>query len=132
MRKTIIIAVLLLIELIDELIGNGMDAAWPLIKEELQLSYSQIGLCIGVPAMVAALVDPFTSLLGDIGRRRIVVLVGGLAFSGALMLRGFSQSFTALFMSLVIFYPMSGAFVNLTQATLIDFAPDNSVGKLAS
>ncbi|MBN1611081.1 MAG: MFS transporter [Polyangiaceae bacterium] len=118
------IGVLLLIELVDELVGSGMDASWPLIKRELGLSYGQIGLCMGLPALVAGLVDPVTSVLGDVGRRRLVVLVGGLAFGGALLLRGQSPSFELLLLSLVLFYPASGAFVNLSQATLMDIAPN--------
>jgi FSR family fosmidomycin resistance protein-like MFS transporter len=123
MRRSFIIATLLLIEFVDELVGSGMDAAWPLVKKELGLSYSQIGLCMGLPALVAGLVDPFTSLLGDIGRRRLVVLMGGVAFSGALLLRSVSPSFGVLLLALILFYPASGAFVNLSQASLMDLDP---------
>ena len=96
------IGILLLIELIDELIGSGMDSAWPLIKKELALSYSQVGLCMGLPAVISGVLDPITSLLGDIGRRRLVVLCGGLAFSFALLLRGVSTSFELLLFSLIL------------------------------
>lgn len=123
MRSRYAIGVLLFIELVDELVGSGMDAAWPLLKLDLGLSYSQIGLCMGLPGLVAALVDPITSVLGDLGRRRLVALVGGLAFAGALLARGQSSSFELLLLSLVVFYPASGAFVNLAQATLMDLAP---------
>lgn len=123
LRGVSTVAVLLLIELVDELVGSGMDAAWPLIREELGLGYAQIGLCLGLPALVAGLADPVTSVLGDLGRRRLVVLLGGLAFVGALALRGASPSFPLLLASLVVFAPASGAFVNLSQATLMDIAP---------
>jgi FSR family fosmidomycin resistance protein-like MFS transporter len=122
-RRSLAIAIFLVIEFVDELVGSGMDAAWPLIKNELALSYSQIGLCMGVPALVAGLVDPFTSILGDVGRRRLVVLGGGLAFSGALVLRSASPSFATLLFALILFYPASGAFVNLSQASLMDLDP---------
>ncbi|MFH0900928.1 MAG: MFS transporter [Pseudomonadota bacterium] len=117
------VGILLLIALVDELVGSGMDASWPLIQNELGLSYSQIGLCMGLPALVSGLVDPFTSVLGDTGRRRLVVLVGGLAFAGALLLRSASPSYMLLLFSLVLFYPASGAFVNLSQASLMDLDP---------
>ncbi len=123
MRRLHGVAVLLLIELVDEIVGSSMDASWPLVQRELGLSYAQIGLCMGLPALVAALADPVTSILGDLGRRRLVVLLGGLAFSGALLLRGASPSFPLLLASLVLFYPASGAFVNLSQATLMDLDP---------
>lgn len=53
----------------------------------------------------------------------MVVLFGGLAFSSALLLRGGSSSFSLLLLSLILFYPASGAFVNLSQATLMDLEP---------
>ncbi|MBN1594978.1 MFS transporter [candidate division FCPU426 bacterium] len=123
MKIKFFIGIFLCIELFDELVGSGMDAAWPMIKREMGLTYTQIGLCLGLPAMVSALADPFTSLLGDIGRRRLVVLLGGMAFSAALLLRGASPSFMLLLVSLIVFYPASGAFVNLTQASLMDLEP---------
>jgi FSR family fosmidomycin resistance protein-like MFS transporter len=123
LKRVHTVAVLLLIELVDELVGSGMDAAWPLVRDELGLSYAQIGLCMGLPAVLAGLADPVTSILGDVGRRRLVVLLGGLAFAGALVLRGASPSFPLLLASLVLFYPASGAFVNLSQASLMDLDP---------
>ncbi len=129
-RPTLII--ILVIELIDELIGGAMDAAWPIIKQELNLSYSQIGICMGIPAIVGGLLDPFVSLYGDIGNRRRIILIGGLFFVGALLARSLSPSFFLLLISLIAFYPASGAFVNLSQANLMDLQPHRRENNMAA
>jgi len=114
---------MLLIEFLDELVFGAREAAWPLIRNDLNLSYVQIGLLLGVPSIVSSIVEPFFGVLGDAGKRRSIVLGGGLFFSLALLLTGVSQSFAVLLLSFVLFYPASGAFVSLSQATLMDIEP---------
>lgn len=41
--------ILLLIEFLDELVFGAGEAAWPLIRDDLALSYDQIGLLLGIP-----------------------------------------------------------------------------------
>jgi len=45
--------------------GAG-EAAWPLIRADLSLSYAQVGLLLGLPGVVSSLVEPFLGVLGDI------------------------------------------------------------------
>ena len=40
---------LLAIELLDEFVFGAREAAWPAIRDELDLSYVQIGLLLSVP-----------------------------------------------------------------------------------
>ena len=44
----------LAIELLDELVFGAREAAWPLIRTDLDLTYLQIGVLLSVPAAVAA------------------------------------------------------------------------------
>nr|WP_246580981.1 MFS transporter [Deinococcus aestuarii] len=113
----------LVIELLDELVDGVTGAAWPLVREDLSLSYAQVGLLLGVPAVLANLVEPAFGLLADAGRRRGLVLGGGVAFAASLMLFAVSGGFWSLLAALVLFYPASGAFVSLTQAALMDAEP---------
>jgi MFS transporter, FSR family, fosmidomycin resistance protein len=64
--------------------------------------------------------DPLIGVLGDTGRRRAVFLVGGLAFALSAALTSASVGFWTLLVALVIGNPASGAFVSLSQATLMD------------
>jgi len=112
-----------LIEFIDELVFGVGETAWPLIRDDLALSYTQIGLLISLPGILAALIEPFLGVLGEVWRRRVLILWGGLVFTASLALTAVSRSFLPLIISYILFYPASGAFVSLSQATLMDSDP---------
>jgi FSR family fosmidomycin resistance protein-like MFS transporter len=112
-----------LIEFLDELVFGVTEAAWPFIQAELQLNYTQIGILLTVPGIFSAIVEPFLGILGDIWRRRLLILAGGICFVLALLLTSMSISFILLLISFSLFYPASGAFVSLSQATLMDSDP---------
>ena len=100
------------------------EAAWPLIRRDLQLDYVAIGVLITVPDVVGSLVQPILGLLGDTGRRRAVVLVGGIVFALSLLMVAAANGFLALLIAFSVISPASGAFVSLAQATMMDEAPD--------
>lgn len=110
----------LLIEFIDELVFGLEDAAWPLIRNDLNLTYTQIGILLSVPGLIANFVEPFLFILGDIWKRRVIILGGGVLFTVATILTATSQNFIWLLLAFILFNPSSGAFVSLSQATLID------------
>src|SRR5512136_918593 len=115
--------VFLLIEFLDELVFGVNEAAWPLIRTDLQLSYIQIGLLLSVPGIVSAVIEPFLGILGDVWKRRLLILGGGVFFALACLLTGLSTGFIILLFALCLFYPSSGAFVSLSQAAMMDTAP---------
>lgn len=104
--------------------GGAKEAAWPLIRDGLSLSYVQIGLLTSIPTVIAVLVEPPLGILGDIWSRRVLILAGGAVFALSALLTASSASFWMLLLSFTLFFPASGAFVSLSQATLMDWAPD--------
>lgn len=110
----------LLIEFLDELVFGVGEVAWPLLRDDLKLTYTQIGLLLSVPGIIAAFIEPFIGVLGDVWRRRVLILAGGLLFTISLFITFASYSFIFLLASFMIFNPSSGAFVNLSQANLMD------------
>lgn len=114
------IVFLLAIELIDELAFGATDAAWPLIKEDLGLSYAEIGILLGVPHLAGAILEPVLVLLIDSPWRRRLFLAGGVAFALALAGLAASWSFVALLVSLAIAAPASGVFLGVAQASLME------------
>ena len=122
---------LLAIEFLDEFVFGAREAAWPLIRTELGLSYAQVGLLLSLPNLSSNLIEPVLGILGDVGRRRSLILGGGLVFGLALLLTALSQSFLLLLLSFLIFYPASGAFVSLSQATLMDSDPSRHEHNMA-
>ena len=115
--------VFLAIVFLDELVGGVANAAWPLMRDDLDLTYVQIGLLLSVPGIVSSFVEPFIGILGDVGYRRLLVLGGGVVFAAAVGLISVSQGFVVLLAAWVIFYPASGGFVSLSQASLMDLDP---------
>ncbi len=114
----------LLIEFLDELVFSVNSAAWPLIRSDLRLDYLQIGLLLSVPGIVAAILEPLLGILGDVWKRRLLILGGGIFFAGACLLTGLSTGFVFLLLVFCFFYPSSGAFVSLSQASLMDSDPE--------
>jgi len=111
------------IEFLDELIFGVTDAAWPFIQTELHLNYTQIGILLTVPGIFSTMVEPFLGIMGDVWKRRLLILGGGVCFVMALLFSSLSVSFILLLFSFSLFYPASGAFVSLSQATLMDTDP---------
>ena len=121
----------LLIEFLDELVFGVGETAWPLIRDDLNLTYSQIGLALSVPGIIAAFIEPFIGILGDVWRRRLLIIIGGILFTVSLFLTSASFSFILLLSSFILFNPSSGAYVNLSQANLMDSNPDRHEQNMA-
>jgi FSR family fosmidomycin resistance protein-like MFS transporter len=122
-NASVFVLTLLTIEFLDEFVFGAREAAWPLIRDNLGLSYVQVGVLLSVPNLVSSLVEPFLGILGDVWKRRVLILGGGLFFALALLLTSLSQSFVVLLLSFMLFYPASGSFVSLSQAALMDTDP---------
>ncbi|MCC7207391.1 MAG: MFS transporter [Anaerolineae bacterium] len=113
----------LAIEFLDEFIFGAHEAAWPLIRADLGLTYEQIGLLMSLPRIVGSLIEPALAILADLGWRRRIVLAGGAGFALSSLLTGTAGGFWALLIGQALFNPSSGAFVSLSQSTLMDMEP---------
>ena len=116
-------AVFLIIEFYDELSYAIGNAALPSIRTDLALSYAQVGLLLGLPHLINTLVEPILMLLGDTRLRKALVIGGGVATAIAALLVARAGSFGVLLAAFILSHPASGAFVTLSQATLIDLNP---------
>ena len=118
------LAAALAVELVDELADGTRAAALPLIRHDLGLSYGQLGLLASAPVLIGSLLElPVGVLAGQGYRRRRIILAGGAVFLAALLGTALAWSFAGLLISFIAFYPASGAFVSLTQASLMDADP---------
>ena len=114
------IALFLAVAFLDELVDGLVSAAWPQIRTDLSLSYVQIGLILSIPGLASVAIEPVIGILGDVGHRRRLVIVGGVFYAIALALFAISQGFPALLIAWAMFFPASGAFVSLSQASVMD------------
>jgi len=101
------------------------------IRADLDLSYAEIGLLLSVPSFVALAVEPVLGVLAVTWRRRALVLAGGAAFALALALAAGAPSFWVLLVAFAALYPASGAFVSLSQASLMDLEPERREHNMA-
>jgi len=125
------IFIYLLIEFLDELVFGVGTAATPLMRDDLALTYVQIGLLFSLPGLIANFIEPFMFILGDVWKRRVILLAGGVLFALSLALTSVSTGFILLLFSYVLFYPASGMFVSLSQANLMDLAPSRHEQNMA-
>lgn len=123
--------ILILIEFFDELVFSFQGAALPAIRDDLSLSYEQVGMLFAIPALISTFIEPFIMLLGDTRLRKPLILSGGAAFLAALLLTAGSRSLLGVLLAFVISYPASGAFVTLSQATLMDINPGRETQAMA-
>ncbi|HEX7317150.1 MAG TPA: MFS transporter [Pyrinomonadaceae bacterium] len=128
---SLFVLTLLAAEFLDEVVFGLREAAWPLIRDELRMSYTQVGIILSVPPVVGHVVEPMLGVLGDVWRRRALVLAGGVVFAAGTLLVGLSTGFALLLAASIISNPASGAFIGLSQATLMDAAPERREQNMA-
>ena len=126
------LAVALAVEFADELVDGVKGAALPAIQHSLRLDYSQLGLLGSVPLVLGGAFElPLGLLAGQGRRRRTAILGGGVLFVFAVAGAALARNFTEMLAAFVVFYPASGAFVALTQASLMDADPDRQAHSMA-
>ena len=118
------VVALLAIEVLDELVFGAREAAWPAIRDELDLNYAEIGLLLTAPTYASAVLEPVFGILGDSRWRRAVVVGGGIGTALALAAVAAAPGFVALLVAFAVLFPADGAFVSLSQATLMDLEPE--------
>jgi FSR family fosmidomycin resistance protein-like MFS transporter len=123
--------IFMLIEFLDELAFGVQGAAWPQIQTDLGLSYAQIGILLSLPGLLGNMIEPFLGVLGDLWKRRALILGGGVFFVLALVFTGTSFSFGVLLAASIVFNPASGAFVSLAQASLVESEPEREEQNMA-
>src|SRR5437763_6469781 len=120
---TVVSITLLLVAFLDEFVYGAREAAWPLIRTNFGLDYAQVGLLLSLPNVIANVVEPLLGILGDVWKRRALILAGGVMYALALLLFAGSWDFPVLLLAAVLLAPASSTFVSLSQATLMDLDP---------
>jgi MFS transporter, FSR family, fosmidomycin resistance protein len=76
-------------------------------------------------------VEPVLGVVAVTWRRRALVLAGGATFALALAVAAGAPSFWVLLVAFSALYPASGAFVSLSQASLMDLEPERREHNMA-
>jgi len=131
-RRGIPLALLfLLIEFFDEFHYGIQGAVLPALRTDLGLTYTQAGVLLGLPGILGTLIEPLIMLLGDSPLRKRLVIGGGLVIAATVALLAGAYSFLAALLAFTITFPASGAFVTLSQATLMDLNPGRQAHMMA-
>lgn len=120
-----------MIEFFDELHYAVDGAVLPSLRADLSLSYAQIGLLLGLPHLAGTIIEPFLLILGDTSLRKGLIAGGGVMVMTALLLISRAGAFPVLLAGFMISFPASGAFVTLSQATLMDRNPGREAHMMA-
>ena len=91
-----------------------------------------MGLLLALPGLLGSALDPVVGALGDTARRCALVVGGGLVFALAAAASGLALGFWTLLLALALGNPATGAFVSLSQATLMDLAPERRARSMAA
>lgn len=132
-QRNILLFVLALysVELLDEFIYGLQGAVLPHLKTSLALTYTQVGLLLTVPSLVAMFAEPIIGLLGDTKHRRALVMGGLVATAAGLALAAAGQTYLVVLLAFTLLASASGAYVNLAQGTLIDLNPSRAEQTMA-
>jgi FSR family fosmidomycin resistance protein-like MFS transporter len=87
---------------------------------------------LSLPAAIGAVIDPLVGLIGDTGRRRRLVLAGGVAFAASLLVFASAPTLAVLVVASCGLWIASGAFVGLGQATWMDLEPARTERNMAT
>jgi FSR family fosmidomycin resistance protein-like MFS transporter len=85
-----------------------------------------------VPGFIGCALDPVVGVLGDTARRRALLVGGGLVFAVAGAFSGLALGFWTMLVALGLGNPATGAFVSLSQATLMDLEPERRTRSMAA
>ena len=123
--------ILLFIEFYDEFVYAVGYSARPALRGDLGLSYAQVGLLLGFPHLINTIIEPVLMLLGDTRLRKWLVLGGGAGMALSAILIAGAQAFPIVLLAEILSFPSSGAFVTLSQATLMDLNPGREPHSMA-
>ena len=125
-RRTSFLRITLLnFALLDELItGFQMGGGLPLLRDQSGLNYEQIGFLFSIGALSSLILEPIFNLLSDHASKKWWILAGSLILAFSYALAANTHNFVVLLIVFALTYPAIGVAVGLSEATLIDDAPN--------
>lgn len=88
-------------------------------------------MLLGVPKLLGSVAEIFLFVWEETGRHRDIILGGGICFAAAILLFSASRVFAVILAAELLFHPSSGAFVTMSQSTLMDLEPSRHEQNMA-
>ena len=115
----------------DEIITGFTIVGLPLLRDQLGLSYTQIGLLFVIQSLASILLDPVLNLLTERGAKQFWILAGLLVLALSAVLRANTHSFIVLLLAFGILSPASEMGIGISEAALIELNPAQETQAMA-
>jgi MFS family permease len=122
------LAVLTALNLFNYIDRSVLNAVQPLIQNEFHVSDAQIGQLTTVFLIFYTLAAPFMGPLADRYSRRMVIVLGGFAWSGVTLLTAFAHSYNALLIRHTLVGIGEASFVTISPTVVADLFPQSKRG----
>jgi predicted MFS family arabinose efflux permease len=117
----------LLIQMISAFPTIGL----PLLRDQVPMSYSEVGLLFSAGALSSMIIEPVVNVLSDLTASKKYWVIGAMAvLSGAFVMAGLAESFVVLLFSFALLYPAHDIADSVVQTSLIDDEPARSTHTL--
>ncbi|MBE3564212.1 MAG: MFS transporter [Thermogemmatispora sp.] len=115
------------ITLLEEMLSGIPTIGLPLLRHQVPMTYTQIGLLFTLGAAMSMVLEPLSNVLSDLGKTKKIWVIGGLlVLSGSFVLAGLARSFAVILLAFALLYPSNDIALGAAQSSLIDENPHRS------
>jgi Na+/melibiose symporter-like transporter len=110
-----------------EMISAFPTIGLPLLRDQVPMSYTRIGLLFSVGALASMVLEPLVNILSDLTTSKKYWVIGAMAvLVAAFLMAGLAHSFAVLLVSFALLYPANDVAEGVVQTALVDDAPQKS------
>src|SRR5436305_3417283 len=125
--RLLLFSTTLLIQMISAFPTIGL----PLLRHQVPMSYTHIGLLFSVGALASMVLEPLVNVLSDLTSSKKYWVIGAMfVLVGAFLMAGLAHSFTVLLISFALLYPAHDIAEGVVQTALVDDNPHKSTRTL--
>jgi len=118
------------LNLLNYIDRSVLNAVQPLIQSEFHVSDAQIGQLTTVFLIFYTLAAPFMGPLADRYSRKLIVVLGAVAWSGVTLLTAFVHSYSALLLRHTLVGVGEASFVTIGPTIVADLFPESVRGRV--
>jgi predicted MFS family arabinose efflux permease len=115
------------ITFLEEMLSGIPTIGLPLLRHQVELTYTQIGLLFTLGAAMSMVLEPLSNVLSDLNKTKKYWVVGGLiVLAASFTLAGAARSFAVVLLAFALLYPSNDIALGAAQSSLIDENPRRS------
>jgi len=118
------------LNLLNYIDRSVLNAVQPLIQSEFHVSDAQIGRLTSIFLIFYTIAAPFMGPLADRYSRKLIVVLGAVAWSGVTLLTAFVHSYSALLLRHTLVGVGEASFVTISPTIIADLFPESVRGRV--